>query len=91
MSEILFAALAAFVVEAARSSGRETGVKIVAALGPYLTAEQAGHAWEALVKACREASKEMEQHGVGVMPEEWVATWAVPTANPVTPPDPGPM
>ena len=61
MSAFLSAAFAAFVVELAKSSGHEIGVRIVAALGPHLTPEAAGRMWAALVAACQEAVKGNDQ------------------------------
>ena len=56
MTDLLTAALAAFVVELAKSAGHETGIRILAALGPHLTAEQVGRAWTSLVAAAQRAT-----------------------------------
>ena len=56
MTDLLTAALAAFVVELAKSAGHETGIRVLAALGPHLTAEQVGRAWTSLVAAAQRAT-----------------------------------
>lgn len=54
MPAILLAALAGFVVELAKSAGHEAGIQVVAKWGPYLTAEEAGKVWVALLAKCTE-------------------------------------
>jgi hypothetical protein len=53
VTPLLAAALAAFVVELAKSAGHDTGIRLVAALGPHLTPETAARLWSALVAACQ--------------------------------------
>ena len=89
MSEVLFSVLAAFAVELAKSAGHETGIKVVASLGPYLSEEQAGKAWHALVEACRRVQQ--LQARLPLPPEEWPLSPAFQIGNPDVPPDPGPM
>lgn len=52
MGELITAALAALVVELAKSAGHEAGIRLVAAIGPHLSAEQVTTAWHAMVEAC---------------------------------------
>ena len=86
MSALLSAAFAAFVVELAKASGHDIGVRIVAALGPHLTPEAAGRMWAALVAACQEAIKGNGQ----ALPIFWGAPewggrypeWSIPQAAP---------
>ena len=85
MTDLLTAALAAFVVELAKSAGHETGIRILAALGPHLTAEQVGRAWTALVAAAQRAvgGEQQALADFFASPE-----WSQPNGPPLDPGDP---
>lgn len=97
---MLGAAAASLIVSIAQVLGYEAGIKIVARWGPMLSQEAAGKLWGDLVATAQRVCAKIK---AGVSEADAAEPWpqsmaiilnpdgSIPIANPLVPPDMGPM
>jgi hypothetical protein len=90
MTPFLLGLAANFLVELAKSAGHDTGIKVVAAIGPHLSGVAVGALWESIVKRCQhEHAAETVTADLGlVVAGEWYPDLESNLGPPLSPDDP---